>query len=137
MQTVFAAMRLTVGPVRIAYASQIASTVAVIVLVCWLWRKQIDQRLQSAGLLAAVLLATPYAFDYDMIVVAPAIGFFASYGLEHGFHAYEKSAMAFAWFVPLVARGVAYVTALPIGVLSTLILLVLIVQRARLDASER
>jgi hypothetical protein len=133
MQTVFSAVRLLVGPVSAAYALQIVSTLAVMIVVFWLGRKNIDHRLQSAGLLASVLLATPYAFDYDMMVIAPAIAFFASYGLERGFRAYEKSVMTLAWFVPFVARGLAHVTPLPIGVLSTVILLVLIVQRAHLE----
>ena len=50
------------------------------------------------------MLATPYTFDYDMVVLAPAIAFIAVDGLARGFGPWEKTALAALWLVPLLAR---------------------------------
>ncbi|MEI9915637.1 MAG: hypothetical protein WDN29_07295 [Methylovirgula sp.] len=36
-------------------------------------------------LIAANLAATPYAFDYDLVALGPALAFALSYGLDKGF----------------------------------------------------
>src|SRR5271165_5163248 len=71
--------------------------------------------LQAAALALAALLATPYSLDYDMMVLAPAIGFLVANGLAHGFAPYEKTALAALWLVPLIARVVAQATLIPLG----------------------
>ena len=43
----------------------------------WLWRSAAPYRAQGRGLCLATILATPYSFDYDMMVLAPAIAFIA------------------------------------------------------------
>jgi hypothetical protein len=49
------------------------------------------------GFLTAALLATPYVLDYDLVVLAVAIAFFARHGLQHSFRNYEISLLAAAW----------------------------------------
>ena len=41
------------------------------------------------------------------MVLAPAIAFLAADGISRGFDAYEKSALAGLWLMPLVARSIA------------------------------
>jgi alpha-1,2-mannosyltransferase len=40
------------------------------------------------------MLATPYSVNYDMMVLAPAIAFFAVDGLDRGFAPWEKTILA-------------------------------------------
>ena len=63
------------------------------------------------------LLATPYVLDYDLVVLAVAIAFFARHGLHHGFRDFEISLLAAAWIVPLLSRGIAGVTGIPLGLI--------------------
>ena len=76
--------------------------------------------LKAAGLAAGSLLATPYVLDYDLVVLAPAIAFLARHGLRHGFRDFEISLIAAAWIVPLLSRGIAGSTGIPLGLMALL-----------------
>ena len=84
--------------------------VAIGAAIAWLWRSAAPYPLKAAALCLATILATPYSFDYDMMVLAPAIAFFAVDGFARGFGPWEKTALAALWLVPLVARSVAQLT---------------------------
>jgi len=115
MQSVFSWVRMWGGAVPLAYASQGAITLALAAGLAWLWRSHCAFALQAAALALAALLATPYSLDYDMMVLAPAIGFLVANGLAHGFAPYEKTALAALWLVPLITRAVAQATLIPLG----------------------
>jgi len=124
-QTVFGAVRLLGGSVHGAYAAQGIAAFACAAILAALWRSDTDQRLCAAALLSGALLATPYALDYDMMMLGPAIALLVSYGLEHGFRPYEKLILAVAFCMPLIARSVAGATGVPIGVVSVVLLFAL------------
>jgi hypothetical protein len=71
--------------------------------------------------------------DYDLVVLAVAIAFFARYGLRCGFRDYEISVLAAAWIVPLISRGLAGATGIPSGLIVMLALYVLTLRRAAAD----
>jgi len=71
--------------------------------------------------------------DYDLVVLAVAIAFFARDGLRSGFRSFEISLLAAAWIVPLVSRGIAGVTGIPLGLVVLLTLYVFTLRRALLD----
>ena len=130
LQTVFAAVRMLGGTIPLAYAVQTVATAACAVLVGWLWFKRVDWRLRSAALITATMLSTPYALDYDMMVLGPALALTAAYLLEKGFGDWDKTILAAVWVMPLVARTVAQATLVPLGLTMTLVLFGLIVRRS-------
>ena len=71
--------------------------------------------------------------DYDLVALSVAIAFFARHGLKHGFHDYEISVLAAAWIMPLLSRGVAGVTGIPLGLLALLALYGFTLHRVLLD----
>ena len=81
-----------------------------------LWRSDRPYPLKAGALIIASVLATPYALDYDMMVLAPAIAFLAVDGLQRGFGSWQKTALAVLWLAPIAARSIADVTLLPLGV---------------------
>lgn len=131
LQSTFAAVRLLGGSVAFAYAAQGAVTLVVLATLGWLWHGAADLRLKVAGLILASLLATPYAVDYDMAMLGPALAALVAFGLERGFSPYGKSLLAVSWAMPLAARGVAMTLGVPIGVIVMAVLYVAIVRRAR------
>jgi len=134
IQSVFAWVRMWGAPVSLAYAIQGAVTLAVAATLIWLWRSRVSFALKAAALCLAAVLATPYSLDYDLMVLAPAIAFLTVDGLERGFAPWEKSALAFLWIAPLVARGFAQVTFIPLGVIAMIVMFALIMHRAGLLA---
>jgi hypothetical protein len=133
IQSVFSWARAWGSPVGLAYAIQFAVTLALAVMLVWLWRSAAAFRLKAAALCIAAILATPYSLDYDMMVLAPAIAFLAVDGLTRGFKPWEASALAALWLVPLVTRTVAEYTLIPLGVIAMLAVTLLILRRAVSD----
>ena len=133
IQSVFSWVRMWGGPVALAYAVQGAVTLAAAVALVWLWRSGAVFALKAAALVIAVMLGTPYSLDYDMMVLAVAIAYLAADGMARGFAPYEKSALAFLWLAPLIARSFAEATLIPLGVIAMLAVFVLTLRRAGLS----
>jgi hypothetical protein len=132
IQSVFAWARMWGAPIPFAYALQGATVIALGGALIWLWRGTTPYPLKAAALCLATILATPYTFDYDMMVLAPAIAFVAADGLARGFGPWEKTALAALWLVPLVARTVALTTFIPLGVPVMLAVFILLLRRSTL-----
>ncbi|MGO4712279.1 glycosyltransferase family 87 protein [Bradyrhizobium sp. 2TAF24] len=133
LQSAFAAVRLLGGGVALAYAVQAIVSGAVIVSVGWAFRVLRDDTEKAALLLAATLLASPHVLDYDLMVLGPTIAFAVATGLSRGFRPYEISLLAAAWTVPLLARAVAGVSTIPLGVLVVGALYILLLRHAVAD----
>jgi len=131
IQSVFSWARMWGASVPLAYTVQGAVTLAIGAALVWLWRSPASFALKAAALCLATILATPYSLDYDLMVLAPAIAVLTVAGLARGFAPYEKTALAFLWNAPLITRGFAEVTLIPLGVIAMLVMLLLVLHRAR------
>jgi len=136
IQSIFSALRMWGGSVHLAYAVQFALTAALAASLAWLWHSEAAFELKAAALSVATLLATPYVLDYDLVVLAVAIAFLARLGLARGFAAFEISLLAAAWIVPLLSRGIAQATAIPLALPVLVVLYVFILRRAALDRAD-
>jgi len=135
IQSIFSAARHLGADVRTAYAIQGALALFLATSIAFLWHGDAAFELKAAGLAIGSLLATPYVLDYDLVVLAVAIAFFARHGLARGFRDYEISVLAAAWLVPLLSRGIAGATSLPLGLIVLLAFYGLVLRRAVLDHS--
>ncbi len=133
IQSLFSWARMWGAPIALAYALQGALTAALGVAIVRLWRSAAPHALKAAALCLAAILATPYTLDYDMMVLAPGIAFFAADALARGFRPWEKTALAALWLAPLVARSVAHATLIPLGVPAMLAAFVVLWRRAELQ----
>jgi hypothetical protein len=133
IQSIFSAARMWGAGVHLAYAVQTTLTLLLAASLAWLWQSDAAFELKASALATASLLATPYVLDYDLVVLAVALAFFVRYGLDRGFRSYEISLLAAAWIVPLLSRGIAGVTGIPLGLLVLLALYGVILRRAMLD----
>src|SRR5712671_4102824 len=133
IQSAFSAMRMWGAGVHSAYAIQIALALMLAASLAWLWQSNAVFELKASALATGSLLATPYVLDYDLVVLAVAIVFFVRHGMNRGFHDYEISLLAAAWFMPLLSRAIAGVTGIPLGLLVLLALYVFTLQRAVRD----
>jgi hypothetical protein len=133
IQSVFSVVRMWGGGVPLAYAVQGAATLAVAAALAWLWHSRTAFPLKAAALAIGCILATPYSLDYDLMLLAPAIAYLAGDGLVRGFGPYEKSALAFLWIVPLVARSIAHATLVPLAVPAMLFAFALVLHRAMME----
>jgi hypothetical protein len=71
---------------------------------------------RGAAICAAVPLARPYLFDYDLAILAVPIAWVARQAEADGsFRPWEKLVLLAAFVLPLFARPAATYLALPIG----------------------
>ena len=130
LQSAFAAIRMWGGGVSLAYAIQGAASLTAICGVAWMWRRSGDRDLKAALLLVATLLASPHVLDYDLTILGPAMAFIVASSSKGGLRDYDVSLLAAAWIAPLLARGVAGATGIPIGLVAIVMLYALVMRRA-------
>ena len=111
IQSVFSVVRMWGRGISLAYAVQVAVTLAVAGGLAWLWSSRVP--IKAAAL---AIGTTPYSLDYDLMPLAPAIAFLAADGMQRGFHPWQKSLLAALWLVPTLARPVAQATLIPLAV---------------------
>ena len=130
IQSVYAALRQLGVPGALANTAQVATTLVVAATLVVLWRSAAAFELKAAALLIGCVLATPYALDYDLVVLAPAIAVLAVHGLRQGFAPWEIALLVTLWLLPLIVRPIAQVTAVSLTPLVLLAALGLIAQQA-------
>src|SRR3569623_115948 len=136
LQSAFAIVRLWGGGVTLAYAVQAIISCAVVASIVWCWRSACDEAHKAALLVAGTLLASPHILDYDLIVLAVAIAFLAANGRRYGFRPFEITLLGALWILPLLARSIAGVLALPLGFLVITTFYVTILLQVRRDAAS-
>jgi alpha-1,2-mannosyltransferase len=90
MPTIFTMVKLAGAGSPAAYALQAVSAAGAAVAVAVLWRGRCPLGVKSAGLAIATFLATPYAWDYDAVILTFAAAWLAGEGIKTGFHPWEK-----------------------------------------------
>jgi alpha-1,2-mannosyltransferase len=128
--SVHGALRLLGAPPAAAAVAQAAVLSAALVGLAALWRSTAALELKAAGLIVGCLLATPYALDYDLVVLAPAIAFLAAYGMREGFGDWHVAALALLWVLPLALRSIASLTAIQLTPVALGALFYLVLARA-------
>ena len=127
MVSVFAWARLWHLPLSLSYGAQALAALSAIASLDWLWRGNADPRLKGAALVFATLLATPFALDYDLMLLAPAILLLAA---RREPLPYEASLAALLWLMPFAAASLAAI-GLPLAVWSIAAGLIFTLRAAR------
>ena len=136
LQSVYGLARSLRAPAGLAWFAQAAIAVGAAVVVWQVWRSAIPYRLKAAALSAAALLATPYAFAYDMAALAIPAAFLAADQLERGLLPGDKAIWAALFGAPLAvlvtlgdnAHGTTF-GGTPIALLTALALFAAILRR--------
>lgn len=129
IQTFFSQVRLWGGPIAMAYAVQGAAMLFCALMVTKAWRRPSSFGMRGAILCLATLLATPYALDYDLMLLAPALALIAAEGKAHGFRPYELSLLTLLWLLPIAARNFASASHLLVAPFTILVLLIMTARR--------
>ena len=130
MPTIFAAARLLGTNIAAAWIAQAISALGAAALVALVWRVQTSLAMRGATLIFATFLATPYAWDYDMIWLTFAVAWMAHEAMREGFRSYEKFMLALTMTLPLLLSPIGKFTGLQIAPLVLWLMLALAVRRA-------
>jgi hypothetical protein len=101
--------------------------VAVATVLCALWRSRISFDLKAAAMATGALLATPYLFLYDLVVLAVPMAFLIRAGWTMGCLRGEMLGIGFASLLVLIFP---LLTA-PVGLAAILLVGLLVARRVR------
>lgn len=96
LQSLYGLVRTSGGSETLGWALQGVLTAATAATVCFFWYRRAPFALQAALLTAGALLATPYLYLYDTVVLAVAVAFLVRVSLTTGFLSGEPSALLVA-----------------------------------------
>ena len=128
MQSIFATVRFFDGTEHFAWICQWTMTALVACGLVALWRSRVRYSIKAAGLATGTLLATPYLFLYDVMVLAIPVALLIRVGLRSGFRKYELPALG----AILVLLFIYPMVGAPTGFAATLIMATLIAGRVGL-----
>jgi hypothetical protein len=123
MQSISASALLLGLPVVATQALQAGVALAAAAFVVWLWRRDVDLEYRAAGLAAAVLLATPYSYLYDLTLLGLAGLWLALAAQRHGWRPGQAEVVTLAWLTPLAYRLLG-ISVAPIVLLALIVVLV-------------
>lgn len=106
MPTFFAAVRSAGGGVTAAYLIQGLVMLAVAAAIAWVWTKPADLASRGAVLVLGVLLFTPYAFIYDLALLAMPLGWLWEEGRRRGRMPGELLLLMLGWLEPALIQPV-------------------------------
>jgi hypothetical protein len=126
LQTVFGLARTIGLSETMAWSLQGLMSAIAAVVVSLLWQRELPYPLKAAALATGAMLATPYLYTYDLVVLAIPLAFLFRLGREREFLRYEIAGMGTACALVLIYPFVM----LPTGLAATLIVAALILRRA-------
>jgi hypothetical protein len=135
LPTIYASLKVLGLSEGASYAAQILSTLGAAAAVFSIWKSRAPDRMKAAALLIATFLATPYAWDYDMIVLTFAILWLAQEGLRGRFLPWEKITWLTVMLLPTPLMGMSQYMGFQPAPFVLWVALVLVVRRVRLDAA--
>lgn len=134
MQSVFAAMRLLGGSLGVAYGVQAGVALVAAVAVAVLARRGASGFATGAALAAGAALTSPFLLDYDLLILAVPMAYVVS--RPGGFLPWEKSVLAAAFILPIVARPIAGSLGLPLAPVVTALLFAVVWRRGWREAGD-
>jgi len=126
LQSLFALVRAHGGGETLAWIVQAAASLAVAVWLVWLWRSGAAYALKAAALAAGALIASPYLYMYDTVVLAVAVAFLIRHALERGIAASEVAGLSAAGVLIFIYPYVKT----QVGLAAVLIVMIMVAQRA-------
>jgi hypothetical protein len=134
MQSPFGLVRTLGGGEALAWTVQAAATLSLALALALMWRSRAAYDLKAAALAAGALVATPYVFTYDLVVLAVAVAFLLRYALFRGLWVSEAAGVIAAGALIL---SFPYLTG-QVGLCAAVIVVILAGRRAlmELDAGD-
>jgi arabinofuranan 3-O-arabinosyltransferase len=131
LQTAFGLTRTLGGSETLAWTVQGTVSLAAAATIAVLWRSRIAYEIKAAALGVGALLATPYLYIYDLVMLAVPIAFLLRLGNERGFLPKEPIGIGIACCLLLVFPFVKF----PVGFAALLVIAALVTRRIFLPAS--
>jgi hypothetical protein len=115
----------------LAWAVQGAVALVAAIAIALLWRSRAAYEIKAAALATGAMLATPYLYTYDLVVLAVPLAFLFRLGRVRGFLPHEMAGIGAACLLVLIFPFVKA----PVGFAALLVAAALIARRAIVSQS--
>jgi hypothetical protein len=132
--TPYSALRSAGIPAGPAYAAHAVVAVLAIWAACHVWKTTRDVRLRTSILVVAALLASPYAWHYELAWLGVALACMVATGRKCGWLRAEQAVLALGWLLPIYEHPNRLMHLPQIGALVLLSTMLLVLVRARVAA---
>lgn len=110
MVTVFAALSQAGVGFSPAMIIQMVVMAAVVAGVIYVWRGKVSFAFQAATLVLGTFLFTPYAFSYDLALLALPLAWLGWEGYNAGWLPGEPALLCLVWLLPFITTVMAFFT---------------------------
>jgi len=115
MQSVYAGLREAGFGLHAAYAGHAVAALAALACLALICARRPGAGPEMAALATTALLTTPFLYDYDLIVAAPALAWLTAQGTRSGWCGGERALLLALFLAPFGARAVGIGLGVPIG----------------------
>jgi hypothetical protein len=126
LQTAFGLTRTLGGSEAAAWTVQAAVTLAAAAVITALWHSNAAYDVKAAALVVGALLATPYLYTYDLVLLAVPMAFLFRLGRAHGFLPQDVAGMGLSFLLILLFPFVKA----PVGFAAVIVVAALVARRA-------
>ena len=126
MQSAFGTVRTLGGSETLAWWVQAVVALAAATCVAMLWRSRAEYEIKAAALGTAAMLATPYLYTYDLVVLAVPLAFLFRLGRDRGFLPQDMPGIGLACLLILIFPFVKA----PVGFAAIVLIAALVARRA-------
>jgi hypothetical protein len=130
MPTVYAAARLFEADIAMARLLQTLASVAMVATVCAIWYRRAALAWRGSVLALALPLATPYCFDYDLVLMTLPIAWLIQATAQEKAQPAELTLLTLAWFSPALFWVIAVAGGPPLMPLLLISLIILVWRHA-------
>lgn len=132
MVTVFSATLLFGGGLRLAFIIQAGLMAGVASGIIWIWRRETSLAMRASALVVGILLFTPYAFSYDLAILALPLAWLGWEGFTKGWIPHEPVVLCCGWLIPFIAPILAIIK-FQLAPLILVALFVLIMKKCKMN----
>jgi hypothetical protein len=135
MVTVFSALCSAGAGFQVALGVHGAIMLSVVATVFWVWRQERPFAVRASILVLGILLFTPYAFSYDLCILAMPLAWLGWEGYTKGWLPGEQPLLLLGWLIPLLIPALGK-THLQLAPLVLVALMVIALRRGRHEISQ-
>jgi hypothetical protein len=86
-----------------------------VIIVAWVWYKEAPLYIRGSALISGILLFTPYAYYYDLSLLALPLALLGWECFRGGWQLMEQSTLIVIWLLPIIAPAIAIALGLQIS----------------------
>ena len=115
MPTTFASFLLAGFNLSLAGAFHGFVMFGAVIIVVWVWYKEAPLYIRGSALISGILLFTPYAYYYDLSLLALPLAWLGWECFRGGWELMEQRILIIIWLLPIIAPSIAIALGLQIS----------------------